>query len=217
MTPVSIVVADDHPIVLRGLLGLLAEERGVKVLAACADGGAARDAIRSLEPDVAMLDISMPVMTGIEVLAEVRRERLRTRVILLTATATNSEILEAVASGAKGVLLKAMAADDLVRCLSAVAAGGRWLPREVLDRALRADSPEAVAGEAACRALTSREREVTTLVAKGLSNKEIARQLDLMEGTVKLHLHNIYQKTGVKNRTGLAALALTYRDVLASI
>ncbi len=211
MARVRVILADDHPIVLKGLCGLLAEESDIEVAAACADGGAAWDAVLRHDPDVAILDITMPSLTGTEVLARIRRARLRTRVVVLTASASDAQVLAVITGGANGVILKDMAVDDLVRCVRAVAAGGRWLPREIFDRALRAASPDAVAPEQASRGLTPREREISLLVAAGLSNKEIGRKLDVTDGTVKVHLNNIFQKTGVSNRTALAALAITYR------
>lgn len=213
MMRVSVVVADDHPIVLKGLLGLLSDESNVNIVAACSDGCAALDAIIANDPDIAILDVRMPAMTGTEVLASLRKMKLRTRVMLLTASASDSEILAAIAGGAKGIILKDMAADELIRCLSAIAHGGHWLPRNIVERALSADAAHPIASEEACKALTAREREISMLVASGLSNKEIADRLNVTDGTVKLHLHNVYQKTGVKNRTALAALALTCRDV----
>lgn len=213
MTPVSVIVADDHPIVLKGLVGLLAEDSAVSVLAACTDGGSARDAIVVHKPDIALLDVRMPVLTGPEVLGAIRKLGLRTRVIFLTASASDSEVLVAIAGGAHAVMLKDMAPDDLIDCLHLVAGGGRWFPRAIVDRSLNAEAEHPVEWEAACSSLTAREREVSALVATGLSNKEIARRLDVSDGTVKLHLHNIYGKAGVKNRTALAALTLTYREL----
>lgn len=210
----TLVVADDHPVVLKGLVGLLEEEDELDVLAACGDGRTALAAIREKVPHVAVLDISMPFMTGLQVLSEIRRGDLKTKVVFLTASATNADILAAVAGGTAGLILKDMAADELIICIRAVAAGGRWLPRGILDRAFGAELSAAVSGREACEAMTTREREIALLVASGLSNKEIARNLNLTEGTVKVHLNRIYQKASVNNRTALAALALAYREML---
>lgn len=214
MRPVRIVVADDHPIVLKGVLGLFAGERDIDVVEACTDGGSARDAILRHDPDVAILDVRMPVLTGTEVLAEICRSTVRTRVIFLTASASDTQLLAAIASGARGIILKDMAADDLLRCLHVVASGGRWLPREILDRALEAETPRTTPADTAYRGLTPREREISLLVASGLSNKDIGRKLNVSDGTVKVHLNNIFQKVGVSNRTALAALAIACREPL---
>ena len=211
----SVVLADDHPIVLSGLKSLIRNDRMFNVLAACPDGPSALNAIREARPELAVLDISMPGLTGVEVLRALSQERSRTRVIFLTALPTDDQILEAVALGARGLLLKEAAADELLACLRTVSTGARWLPAALLQQAQDREQKRKDELDAIENALTPRERELVLLVAEGLSNKEVARKLGVTEGTVKIHLHNSYQKLGVANRTTMATLALMYRDRLS--
>jgi len=205
-----ILLADDHPVVLSGLQALLSRIPGLEVINSQSDGTGALKAIRRLEPDVAVLDISMPGLTGIEVLEAAEKEGSRTRIVFLTASATDENITEAVRGGAWAIMLKDSAPEDLARCIKAVAAGERWLAPELVAPALRREAERREDVAKIDSLVTPREREIATLVAAGLSNKEIARRLDISEGTVKIHLHNVYNKVGVANRTSLATLAHRY-------
>ena len=211
---IRVVLADDHPVVLQGLSSLLRAEGNFEVLATLPNGAAALKAIRDFGPDVAVLDLSMPEMTGIEVLNAVTAEGLVTKVIILTAEAGDSQVLAAVAGGVRGIMLKDAAPDALAQCIRHVAEGGRWLPHDLVDEALSRESGRRTQADRLGSSLTVREREVVLLVAEGLSNKEVARKLKVSEGTVKIHLHNIYQKLEVTNRTALAAMALAHREQL---
>jgi two-component system, NarL family, nitrate/nitrite response regulator NarL len=211
----SIVVADDHPVVLHGVADLLRSQGDFKIVAMCHDGLSAISAIRTSRPDLAVLDIAMPGKTGLEVLTAIATDGAATKVIFLTATATNSQILTAIARGAKGVLLKDTAPQDLISCVREVAAGKDWLPTAIVDAALEQETGRRLQREIIEGSLTDREREVMRLVAEGLANKEVGRRLGVSEGTVKIHLHKIYEKLGVPNRTALAAVAIAHRDDLA--
>lgn len=202
-----VVVADDHPVVLHGLAALLNMQPDFKVVAACLDGDAALEAIREHVPEIALLDCKMPKRSGLEVLADVTEQGLPTKIVFLTATANDSHALAAITRRAHGLLLKDAAPDRLVECLRAVSAGRRWIPPEVIEAALRRENHRTAHLLPIVESLSPREREVMKLVADGLSNKEIAEHLDMAEGTVKIHLHSIYNKAGVHNRTSLAALA----------
>lgn len=202
-----ILVADDHPVFLFGLTNLVDSVPGMRVVASCKDGNEAAVKMRELRPDVAVLDMSMPGATGLEVLRELQGENLPTKVVVLTATATDQELTRTVSSGAWGVLLKDSAADELAECLRCVVEGRRWLPAELIEPATRREALRVYEKEKHSGVLTAREREIARLVAAGMSNKEISRYIDISDGTVKIHLHNIYQKLGVKNRTSLATLA----------
>jgi two-component system nitrate/nitrite response regulator NarL len=208
----SIVVADDHPIVLHGVSALLGAEQDLTIVARCSDGAAAAESIRNLAPDVAVLDIAMPKLTGLDVLSSVVADGGTTKIVFLTATATDDQLLAAVARGAKGLLLKDTVPDDLVKCIREVIKGGQWLPAEIVDHALEREIGRRVQTERMTHSLTEREREVMRHVAQGVPNKEVAKRLGLSEGTVKIHLHNIYEKVGVPNRTALTALAMAHRD-----
>jgi DNA-binding NarL/FixJ family response regulator len=210
---ITLIVADDHPIVLHGLVALLNSEPDFQVLGTCQDGMAALEAIRKHHPDIAILDLRMPMLSGLEVLARVIEEGLPTKTVFLTATANDRRVLNVITRHAQGLVMKETAADALVECLRAVTAGRRWIPAEVIQTALGSEVQRLTP---VLKSLSSRELDVVNLVADGLSNKEVARRLGLTEGTVKLHLHSIYEKTGVHNRTTLAALALRLQptDVL---
>jgi len=174
------------------------------------------EAIQTLKPDLALLDMNMPSLHGLQVLKAVVAENLATRIVFLAASPSDKEIVVAVAGGAYGIILKESAPDSLISCLHAVAAGQKWLPADLVDGAL-ARTRERHAQVAGIEALlTRREIEVMLKVADGLSNKEVASQLNLSEGTVKVYLNSIYHKVGIRNRTSLANIAITYRDQSAS-
>jgi len=210
----SIIVADDHPIVLHGVVTLLNCQSDLRVIASCDNGTGVLDAIQKWSPDVAVLDIAMPGSNGLEVLAGLVRMHATTKVIFLTATARDDQLLTAIARGAKGIILKETATEDLVRCVREVAAGRSWFPADLVDAALERETGRHLQRELIEEGLTVRERQVMRLVSEGISNKEIGRRLGLSEGTIKIHLHNIYDKIGVPNRTALTAVAIAHRDQL---
>jgi DNA-binding NarL/FixJ family response regulator len=205
---IKLVIADDHPVVLHGIASLLRSEPDFEVVAACENGVAALKAILKHAPDIALLDLKMPRLSGLEVFARIRAEGLSTKTVFLTATITDRRVLAAITKQAGGLVLKETAADALVGCLRAVAAGRRWIAPEVFEAALNDSEQHFAELSPLLQSLSSRERQVMELVADGLSNKEVAQKLALTEGTVKIHLHSIYHKTGISNRTILAALAL---------
>jgi two-component system, NarL family, nitrate/nitrite response regulator NarL len=211
---ISIVVADDHPVVLRGLADVLRSNPDMNVVAACSDGATTLEAIRKWSPNVAVLDVLMPGLSGLEVLASIKSDGLATKVVILTATASDAQLLRAIAAGVQGIVLKEEALTELVRCIRTVAEGRPWLPSAVVNAAIERETGRRSASEQLTQSLTNRERQIVLLVAEGLSNKAVGRRLELSEGTVKIHLHNIYQKLQVNNRTTLAALAIAYRDEL---
>jgi DNA-binding NarL/FixJ family response regulator len=204
---ISVVIADDHPVVLRGIVALLDTEPDIRVVAECSDGEAAFESVRRLDPDIALLDFRMPKLNGLEVLAKITENNLRTRVVFLTASASDGHLLAAITQRVHGLVLKESAAENMIKCLREVVGGRRSIPDELLQRALKASEGDETKAAPSLLALTARENLVLRLAVDGLSNKEIARKLGTTEGTVKVHLHNIYEKTGVKNRTALAALA----------
>jgi DNA-binding NarL/FixJ family response regulator len=211
---ISVVLADDHPAILLGVAELLRSNRDIKVAATCSNGTAAMIAIRQLAPTVAVLDFFMPGLNGLEVLANLSAERSVTRAVFLTATATDKQLLTAVSRGAKGIVLKETALDELVECIRVVAGGREWLPPSLIDAAFEREAARQSVSTHLAQSLTCRERQIVLLVAEGLSNKEMCRRLGLSEGTVKIHLHNIYEKVGVNNRTALAAMAVAGREEL---
>ncbi|HYM60980.1 MAG TPA: response regulator transcription factor [Thermoanaerobaculia bacterium] len=205
--PTRIVLADDHPIVLDGLEQLFALERDFEIVHRCSDGEATLEAVRRLRPEVLVLDIRMPKRDGLSVLRDIVADKLPTQVVLLTAELSEEETLEAVRLGVGGIVLKEMAPRLLVQCVRKVSEGERWLDqtaiRKALDRVLRR---EAGLGEAS-RLLTPREIEIVKMVAVGLRNKQIAEKLTITEGTVKIHLHSIYEKLQISGRVELSLYA----------
>jgi len=213
--PISIVLADDHPVVLQGMASILRSQPDINVVALCEDGIAAAKAIRLFVPDIAVLDISMPGLNGLDVLSGITSDGLATKVIFLSATATDGQILTAIITrGAKGIMLKDIAPESLANCVRQVAKGRQWFPADVVDAAMEREMGHRVQSKQLVQTLTPRERQVVVSLCEGNSNKMIARQLNLTEGTVKVHLSNIYNKLGVANRTALTALTIVHRDQL---
>jgi DNA-binding NarL/FixJ family response regulator len=210
----TVSLADDHPLVLRGLCELIATRREFTVLAISNDGESAMAEIKARKPDLAVLDVNMPKLNGLDVLRTVVRERLCTRIVFLTASLTDECMLEAVNLGVYGIVFKDSAPESLLECLDHVIVGERWLAGDVVQKALARQTQwqEDHQGSAD---LTTREGEVMRLVASGLSNKQIARRLDLSEGTVKIHLHNVYRKLNLTSRTALTAYAFARGSVIS--
>jgi two-component system nitrate/nitrite response regulator NarL len=209
MRCISVVIADRHPVVLQGLTKLVEAESGFKIVACCGDGTDCIEAIRNLVPDVAILEMSMPGLTGLEILAIVNSENLATRLVFFTASVAHRELVISVAAGAYAVILKDVAPEILLQSLRQVADGQR-LSLLSSDHDLARE--QSAITENVLAALTERERQIMRLVSEGLSNKAIGRRLNIADGTIKVHLHNIYQKLGINNRTVLAALAISHND-----
>jgi len=197
-----VVLADDHPLLLRGLQDLLTTAPNFGVVGATTSGRRALSMISTLQPDLALLGVAMPDVGGMEIQRLIVDRGMAVKTILLAATLTGKQVVEAVALGVWGLLLKECAADALLDCLRQVARGERWLPVDLLARA------SALPQDALLRStsLTRRENEIADLVCQGLSNRAIASRLGASEGTVGIHLQNIYRKLGIRNRTMLAAL-----------
>jgi DNA-binding NarL/FixJ family response regulator len=196
---ITIMVADDHFIVRSGLAALIGLEPDMKVVAQASDGAQAVEAFALHRPDVALLDLRMPVMSGNQVIDAIRRKFPDARVLVLTAYNGDEDIHRALAAGAAGYLLKSSTGDDLILAIRAVASGGRWIPSDVASRlAVRKDFEE----------LTAREMEVLREIAKGRANKEIAGTLAISENTVKDHLKSILGKLQVAARTEAVTAAV---------
>lgn len=205
--PIDVVVADDHPIVLDGIEQLFRLEPDLRVVARCRDGRQALDNTRRLRPDVLVLDVAMPLLNGLDVLRVLRDEELPTRTVLLTAALEDEQLLEAIQLGAQGVVLKEMAPHLLIEAVREVHAGRQWFEKGLGGRALRRLLQREPAQPDAGALLTKREVEIVRMVARGLRNKAIADQLFISEGTVKVHVHNIYEKLGVDGRAALIVFA----------
>jgi two-component system, NarL family, nitrate/nitrite response regulator NarL len=201
-----VIVADDHPIVLSGLEALLSRAE-LEIVAIALNGADTLARIRELRPDIALLDINMPVLTGLDVLDALEGEGIQTRVLLLTSYATQAQLTKAVRCGAWGIVFKDTAGDTLLDAIRQVSVGQQWFDSDQVSAARTGGRDDCAVPASWMRTLTAREQELAGLVALGLTNKDIAHRLRIAEGTVKVHLHKIFEKTGVSNRTGLAASA----------
>ncbi|GLW09812.1 DNA-binding response regulator [Microtetraspora sp. NBRC 13810] len=200
-TPVTLVIADDHPVVRHGLHGIFASARGFTVLGEAADGVEAVELAERFDPDVVLMDLRMPGGGGVEAIRELSRRGLRCKVLVLTTYDTDSDTLPAIEAGATGYLLKDAPREDLFTAVRAAAEG-----RTVLSPAIASRLVSRVRGPGNT-ALSGRERDVLRLVAKGTPNREIAAVLFISEATVKSHLTHIYGKLGVKDRAAAVAVA----------
>lgn len=206
--PIRIAITDDHPIVLGGLEQLFRLESDIEVVASCATGAAAIAAVRAHHPDVLVLDVLMPHPDGLAVLrALAAGEFSSTRVLLLTATIDDERLLEAIQLGAQGVVLKESAAALLVEAVRDVHAGRQWLEKGLGGRALRRLLQRETTEREVAQRLTPREMEIMRLLAQGVRNRTIADRLFISEGTVKVHLHNIYEKLQLGSRFELMVYA----------
>jgi NarL family two-component system response regulator LiaR len=205
LATIRVLIADDHAVVRQGLRTFLELQDDIEVVGDAGDGEEAVDAALEGRPDVVLMDLVMPGLDGIEATRRILRERPATRVIALTSFLDDDKVLPAVRAGAAGYLLKDVEPDELVRAIHTVNDGDALLHPAVSARLLRelaGDEPEADAG------LTVREREVLALLARGLPNKLIARELGIAEKTVKAHVSSILAKLNVTDRTQAALLAV---------
>ena len=205
--PITLVIADDHPLILDAMENLFRFEKDLKVVARCLNGDEAIEAVRRHQPDILVLDIQMPAKDGLVVLREMRKEKLPTRVVILTATLGEEGLAEAVRLGVRGFVLKELAAKLLVQCIRKVHAGELWLEKRSVTSALEQLLRRETGKNGTAQALTPREIEIIKQVAAGLRNIEIGKKLFISEGTAKIHLHNIYRKLGVDSRIKLARYA----------
>ena len=203
--PISLVVVDDHPLILDGLQSLFRQEADFRVLAQCSNGAQALDAVKYHKPDILVLDLRMKGLHGLEVLRAMAEEAMPTRVVVLTAALDEDQVVEAIRLGAKGIVLKEMAPRLLVQCIREVHAGAEWLDNAPVGQA--PGRPLSVEANERETGLTDRERDVIRFLSQGLQNKDIASELGISEGTVKIHVHHIYAKLGLSNRVELAVYA----------
>ena len=206
--PIRLVVADDHPIFLNALTSLFQLEDDLDVVASFTNGTDALQAIRQHCPDVASLDIRMPGMSGLDIARTLRTENNSTRLVLLTAELDKSMMSDVVTLRIEGLVLKEMAPQLLVQCIRKVHAGEQWIERNVARQALEIVRRKESGARQVALLLTSREIDLVKLLSYGMRNKEIADKLCISEGTVKTHLHNIYEKLDIDGRAALLRFAL---------
>ncbi|MCK1387325.1 LuxR C-terminal-related transcriptional regulator, partial [Bradyrhizobium sp. 21] len=210
LKPIRLVLVDRQPIVLQGLKSILGTQQDFDVVASTSDGTSCLEAIRNLSPDVALIADTLPDLTTPDILAIAKAERLSTRLVFFTESDTDHDLTAAIAAGACSAISKYAAPGTMLRSLRLMTKSGVSL--EQSDLSLTGN--EADGGgklEKMLELLTPRERQIGRLVAEGMSNKEIARRLDVSQGTVKVHLYNIFQKLEITNRTVLATISLLQR------
>jgi DNA-binding NarL/FixJ family response regulator len=196
---IRVLLIDDHALVRAGLARLIASDPGLEVVGQAGDGSTGATLARDLEPDVALVDLAMPGLDGIETTRRVLAASPRTQVVVLTAFSDRVQVLAALDAGARGYLLKDAEPDELLRGIRAAARGDAPLDPRAAHAVLTRQAVGAT--------LTTREREVLKLVADGLPNKQIARALGITEKTVKAHMTKIFAAIGVSDRTAAALWA----------
>jgi two-component system NarL family response regulator len=196
---IRVLIADDHFVVRAGLSTVINSEPDMTVVAEAMNGKQAVDLHRQHRPDVVLMDLRMPEMNGVDAISAIQRESPDSRIIVLTTYDGDEDIYRALQAGARGYILKDMVGDELLDAIRAVHAGQRRIPASVAAR-LAERMPRSE--------LTPRELEVLQLIVKGKSNKEIAAELFVTEGTVKVHVNNLLSKLGVSDRTQAATAAI---------
>jgi two-component system NarL family response regulator len=203
---IRLLVADDHITVLEGLVAIIGRQPDMEVLAAASNGREAVDLWTKHHPDVTLLDLRMPVLDGVGAIQQIRQMEYSARVIMLTTFDTDADVSKAIKAGAKGYLLKDAPRDELLDCIRKVHSGETVIPASLLSKLAAGLSRESVTG---------RELEVLSLLARGMSNKEIGVLLYISESTVKLHLRSIFAKLNALSRT--EAIATATRQGLVKI
>jgi DNA-binding NarL/FixJ family response regulator len=197
---IRVLVADDHPVVRTGLSAVIVEQGDLELVAEAENGERAVALFREHQPDVVLMDLRMPVMDGVEAIRTITAEFPTARILALTTYEGDADIRRALEAGARGYLLKDMLLTEVISAVRAVRRGDRVSPTAVATRL--AEFPER-------SELSEREIEVIQFVARGLSNKEIARAIGRTDETVKIHLKNIFAKLDVADRTEAVTVALT--------
>jgi DNA-binding NarL/FixJ family response regulator len=211
--PIRIVLADDHPVVRIGVRNMLVEQDGFEVVGEATDGDEAITQTLELQPDILLLDVQMPRLPGLEAMRAIMNGTATVKILLLTSTITTQQIIEALHIGARGIVLKDALASHLQTAIRTVSTGDYWIggKRVVnLVSALHDLMQQAAVPQHKTYGLTPRELEVVGCIVEGCSNRDIAKQFNLSEETVKRHLSNIFDKTGVSTRLELALFAIAH-------
>lgn len=205
---ITLVAADGHPVFLLGLKQLFSTQSNLDLLACCSTAEKVFDALVEKCPDVLLLNFNLPDKDSLQLVRELKsRWQVPPKIIVLTETLTDDQTIEVLRLQIEGILLKSMPMHMLIQCVHKVANGGQWLEKESVGHAFDTMLQREAGARRVATILTERETEVMSLVAKGLTNRKIAEQLILSEGTVKIHVHNIYSKLGVNNRVDLTLYA----------
>lgn len=218
---IDIVISDDHAMFRQGLRKLLESEPALRIVGEAADGEETARLVRRLNPQVLLLDLSLPGADGLQVLKDLGKLLTTTRTILLTADIEGEQILEALKLGAHGIVLKHSALQILIESIRCVHAGQYWIGQEgvsdlvqALRRTMRGTSEHSPAAPQEF-GLTAREREVIALIGAGYTNKHLAQELGISENTAKHHVTNIFDKLGVSNRLELVLFAVEHQLIRA--
>lgn len=198
-----LLLADDHPFVMSGIEAVL-RDKGFTIVDKVGNGAAALESLARTRPEILLLDVQMPERDGMHVLRTLRGRGDLRPIVLLTASLDDQRLVEAIELGVNGIVLKEGAQSQLVDCLNSVRVGGRWIDQGLLQRAL---DLKMQGTSDPLAPLSKRERTMVGLITQSLRNKEIAAELGMSEGTVKVYLHRIYEKLGVSSRTELAMFA----------
>jgi two-component system NarL family response regulator len=199
MGPIRVLVVEDHNVVRQGLVALLKVVDGLQVVGEAADGVEAVDQYRKYQPDVTLMDLRLPRLSGVEAIQRIRQEAPQARVIVLTTYDGDEDIYRALKAGARAYLLKGMTSEDLVTTIRAVHAGKSHIPPAIAEK---------LAERMGAEELTPREFDVLEQIVNGMSNKEIATALGVSEATVKTHINSLLGKLGVTDRTQAATAAI---------
>lgn len=205
--PVRVLIVDDHAVVRQGLITFLELQDEIEVVGEASNGREALQKVKELEPDVVLMDLVMPIMDGLTAIKEVKQMRPETEVIALTSFADDEKVFTALRSGATGYLLKDVQPNDLVKAVLAAERGEVQLHPEVAKKLMHEVIAPAKLNDN-LEELTEREREVLGLLGKGMSNKEIAREISVSEKTVKAHVSSILNKLNLPGRTHAALYAV---------
>jgi DNA-binding NarL/FixJ family response regulator len=196
---IRVLIVDDHPVVCRGLAAIIQSERGMSVVGQAFNGVQAVQMFREHQPDVTLMDLRMPAMTGVEAIRAIRETRPTAVFIVLTTYHGDEDIYRALKAGAQSYLLKGMSDQELVGAIRNVHAGLRYLPQPILD---------SLANRPPKSELTERELQILKLIVKGMSNRQIAESLGIAEPTVKWHVNILLSRLNVSDRTQAAVAAL---------
>lgn len=196
---IGVLVVDDHPVVCRGLAAILKAEPDMEVAGQAANGRQAVELYHTLQPDVTLMDLRMPVMSGVEAIREIRGNYKNAAFVVLTTYQGDEDIHRALEAGALAYLLKGMSDHELIEAIRAVHSGRRYIPKPIVD--VLANRP--VRSE-----LSSRERQILGLIVRGMSNRQIGDELGIAEATVKWHINLILSRLNVADRTQAAIAAL---------